>query len=256
MTEERIVAYLLEELPTEELERFEDECFAQETWPDEIYLVEEDLIDDYLRNLLTPQQRLHFEQNYLTTAARLGRVRKAAALIRHVDEHLPAAPAIAAESPIKQTWAEWFRALGGSHSWALRVAVASVAVAVIAGSWWLSRDHALPPQTIATLTLKVSQSDRAGGVQPARAPLTPETDALKISLTLPNPPAQPVSYRVQLENVDGETKTAELAGQDAQSVSVLIRAAQLTRGQYAVNLFAVKTDGTEQRVGRYFFNVE
>ena len=52
MTDERIIAYLLEELPEDDLERFEDECFAQESWPAQINLVEEDLIDAYLRNEL------------------------------------------------------------------------------------------------------------------------------------------------------------------------------------------------------------
>ena len=67
------------ELPEEDLERFEDECFAQERWPELIDLAEEDLIDAYLRNDLTPERRRRFEQNYLTTEARLERVSMAAA---------------------------------------------------------------------------------------------------------------------------------------------------------------------------------
>jgi hypothetical protein len=253
MTEERIVAYLLDELPEAELERFEDECFAQEGWPAEINLVEEDLIDDYLRGALAPEQQLRFEQTYLTTAARVERVRKAAALLRHVNEHQPVA---LTTSVTQQTWAGRFRAFWGSQTWAPRVAVALVAVAVIAGVWWLARSRTFQPQTIATLTLNVSNGDRAGGAQPGRVRLTRDIDALKISLTLPGPPAQTVSYRVELSDDDGEIKTAEMAGQDAQSVSVLVPAAQLTRGQYSLKLFAVKTDGTEQRIGTSLFIVE
>src|SRR5690242_13792215 len=86
MTDERIIAYLLEELPEEERERFEDACFAEEEWPEEIATVEDDLIEAYLRNQLTPERRQSFEQHYLVTAARQERVAVAAALLRCVDE--------------------------------------------------------------------------------------------------------------------------------------------------------------------------
>src|SRR5215213_1963188 len=105
MTDERIIAYLLEELPEEELKQFEDECFAQESWPPQVSLVEGDLIDAYLRDELTPGRRQRFEQNYLTTEARRDRVLMAAALLRHVDEQptavLADASVLRAE---QQTW--------------------------------------------------------------------------------------------------------------------------------------------------------
>ncbi len=255
MTEERITAYLLAELSEEELARFEDECFAQEEWPAEVNLVEEDLIDDYLRNLLTPEQRLHFEQNYLSTTARMERVKKAAALLRHIDEYVPAATAIA---PTGHTWAGRLRAFVGSQTRTPRVAMALVAaVIVIASTAWLAlyRD-APPPRSIATLTLSVSNSDRAESTQASRVALMRDNDALKISLRLPDPPAQTLSYRVQVEDDNSEIKSSEIAGQDAQAVSVMLPAAQLAPGQYAVQLFAVKAAGTEQRIGTYFFIVD
>lgn len=87
MDDERIVAYLLGELPEEESERFEDECyFAGEDWPEEVRAAEHDLVDAYLRKELTPKQRQHFEQNYLTSNERQQRVATAAALLRHVSQ--------------------------------------------------------------------------------------------------------------------------------------------------------------------------
>jgi methionine-rich copper-binding protein CopC len=255
MTDEHIVAYLLEELPEEELERFEDECFAQENWPAQLNLVEEDLIDAYLRGELSPEQRRHFKQNYLTTAARLERVRHAAALLRHVGEYEVAPAAPAAERPAAQTWATRFRAFWGGRAWATPAAVALAALAVVFAVWWLARPS-LPPAS-AELTLNVSRGDRAEGVQAARVKLPRDAAALRISLTLPERSAPAANYRVELENADGEKKTLEVIGRDAQTVSVAIPAAQLPRGQYALKLFSVQTDGTEQRIsGSYFFTVE
>jgi methionine-rich copper-binding protein CopC len=257
MTDERIIAYLLEELPEADLERFEDECFAQESWPTQINQVEEDLIDAYLRDELTPERRQGFERNYVTTEARQERVSMAAALLRHIDEYNAASKAAVATPPTEPTWAERFRAFWSSQTWALRAATAIAVVAVIAGALWLSFFRAPSPRTFATLTLTISNNNRAEGAEASKIKLPPNAEALKISLTLPqlSPPA--ARYRVQLENDDGETKSAEVVGKDAQSVLVVIPAAQLARGQYAVKLFAIQTDGTEQRIhGSYFFIVE
>lgn len=255
MTDERIIAYLLEELPEDDLERFEDECFAQESWPTQIDLVEEDLIDAYLRDELIPERRRRFEQNYLTTETRHERVSIAAALLRHIDEY-SASKAPIAVRPTELTWAERFRAFWSSVTWGLRAATAIATVAVIAGALWLSF-RAPSPRTFAALTLSISSNNRAEGAHAGKVKLPPNAEALNISLTLPQQPPPAARYRVELENDNGETKSAEVAGKDAQSVLVVIPAAQLARGQYALKLFAIKPDGSEQRLnGSYFFTVE
>jgi len=64
-------------------------------------------------------------------------------------------------------------------------------------------------------------------------------------------------YRVELENNNGVSKSVEVVEKDAQSVLIDIPAAHLARGQYALKLFAIQTDGTEQRInGSYFFIIE
>jgi hypothetical protein len=257
MTDERIIAYLLKELPEDDLERFEDECFAQEEWPAQINLVEGDLIEDYLRDELTAERRQRFERNYLTTKAREERVVIAAALLRYVDERNATANAAVAVPPPAPTWAERFGAFWRSQTWALRAVTAVAVVALIAGAVWFFFPHGPSPRTFATLTLTISNSNRAGGVQAGKVKLTPDVEALKISLMLPQPPPTAAGYRVELENDNGETKSVEVAGKDTQSVLVVIPAAQLARGRYALKLFAVQTDGTEQRInGSYFFIVE
>jgi hypothetical protein len=261
MTDERIIAYLLKELPEDDLERFEDECFAQEEWPAQVNLVEGDLIEDYLRDELTAEQRQRFEQNYLTTKAREERVVIAAALLRYVDERNATSNAAIAVPPPALTGPERFRAFWRSHTWALRAVTAVAVIALIAGAlWFFFPQRPSPrtlPRTFATLTLTISNSNRAEGAQAGKVKLSPDVEALKISLMLPQPPPTAAGYRVELENDSGETKSVEVAGRDAQSVLVVIPAAQLARGQYALKLFAVQTDGTERRInGSYFFNVE
>ena len=258
MTDEHIIAYLLEELPEDDLERFEDECFAQDSWPaEQINVVEEDLIDAYLRDELTPERRQRFERYYLTTEARQERVIMAAALLRHIDENNAVSKTAVAVPPTELTAAARFRAFWNSQSWALRAAASIAVVAVIAGALWLLLFRAPSPRTFATLTLAISNINRAEGAQADKVKLPPDAEALKVSLTLPRQSPPAARYRVELEDDNGETRSVEVVGNDAQSVLVVIPAAQLARGQYALKLFAVKTDGEEQRInGSYFFNVE
>jgi methionine-rich copper-binding protein CopC len=123
---------------------------------------------------------------------------------------------------------------------------------------WLSLFRAPSPQTFAALTLTINVSNnRAEGAQASKVKLPLNASALKISLTLPERLPTAARYRVELENDNGETKGLEITEQEARSVTVVIPAEQLIRGQYALKLFTTKADGTEQRInGSYFFTVE
>src|SRR5438270_13569731 len=121
MTGESIIAYLLKELPDEELEQFEDECFEQESWPLQVHLAEEDLVDAYLRDELSRERREHFERNYLTTEARQESVRMAAALLRCVDEYNADSQTAVAAPPAELTSADRLRGFWISPTPAFRV---------------------------------------------------------------------------------------------------------------------------------------
>ena len=257
MTEERIIAYLLEELPEDESGRFEEECFAQESWPSRLNLVEEDLIDDYLRHELSPEQRRRFEQNYLTTAARRERVLVAAALLRHLGDCQDDTPVEVVPELTRRTWVERFRAFWGGQGWPLRALVPVGLVCVIAASLWFALPRSTTTPRVFTLALTASASNRAEGSQPVAVKIPGDVDRLKISLMLPERTPPAARYRVEVDNDRGETVPLEVDAQDDRSVSVVLPANRLARGQYALNLFAVKPDGAEQPVGGgYFFNVE
>jgi hypothetical protein len=255
MNDERIVAYLLGELPDEESERFDEECFAGEDWPEEVRAAEHDLVDAYLRYELTPEQRQHFEQNYLTTEKRMKRVATAAALLGHVET-------LGEEKTSEQkqsgpTWINSFIAVWHRQSWALRAGLAVGVVAVVVGAVWLARSRSSAPRSFATLTLTIADSNRAEGAQPNRVKIPPGTDALRIYLRLPGEAAGAARYRVELEKEEGEKSPVGVVGRDPETITVEIPADQLNRGEYALRLFTVRPDGAEQRVGGlYFFILE
>jgi hypothetical protein len=255
MNDERIVAYLLGELSEDESEQFEEECFAGEDWPEEVRAAEHNLVDAYLRYELTPEQRQHFERNYLTTEKRLKRVATAAALLGHVET-------LGGEKTSEQkrggpTWINSFIAVWHRQSWALHAGLAVVVVAVVVGAVWLARSRTNAPRSLATLTLTIADSNRAEGAQPNRVKLPPGTDALRVYLKLPGEAVGAARYRVELEKEEGDKSPVGVVGRDDDTITVEIPTDQLKRGEYALRLFAVGPDGAEQRVsGLYFFIIE
>jgi anti-sigma-K factor RskA len=84
-----IVSYFLGRLSEEESARLEDLCFEDEAVAERVFAIESELIDDYLRGALPPEERRLFECNYLVTDQRLERLEFAAAFRRQV---LPGGP--------------------------------------------------------------------------------------------------------------------------------------------------------------------
>jgi anti-sigma factor RsiW len=267
--DERINAYLLGELPEEEAERFEDECFAGENWPGQLNLAEEDLIDEYLRGALTPERRRRFEENYLTTDARVERVRMAAALLRHVDSHATSADAsrvvsanaarVTSFKPPKESRREsWFGALWGGRTFVPRAALSfALLLIVVAGAFMIYRLTAPSSRAIVLVALTPTNAERGAGAEPTKVNLPSDAGALRVSLTLPEGVTPSARYRVELDDGEGKTESLEAEGHDARTVSVSIPASRLARGTYALRLYALTAESVEQRVkGSYLFSVE
>src|SRR5512133_1807767 len=81
-----IARYLLGELPEEQQAEIEDRAFADKQYLASITAVENDLIDEYVRNELRGVERQRFEKQFLASAERRKRVEFARALANVVDE--------------------------------------------------------------------------------------------------------------------------------------------------------------------------
>ena len=254
MTDDRTTAYFLDELPQDEAEQFEEQCFSQPEWPEmELEAAEEDLIQAYVKNELSPERRRRFEENYLTTDARRERVLFARSFLRVVCSAGQPAPAPA--------WTQ--RVIGFLKSLVfapgvpvLKFGTLFVTLGLAAALLWLSFRTA-PPQTFAHRNLAISYSARGEGSQIQRVTLPLAEDALRISLALPQPAPQGSTYRVQWEEVKRSLGDLNIEKQDANSISVIIPANKLTIGQYTLKLFRKNPDGTDERLpGNYYFNVD
>jgi hypothetical protein len=246
--QERLRRYLLGQLTDGARDEIEQDLLANDELFEELLVLEDELADEYVDGRLEQADRPNFENHFLATPERKQNLRFARALNRYVTTHEKRRESIGRSGP---------SGLWSSRSWPLRMAAAFAVVAIIAGALWFFFPRQPSPRNFATLTLTISPNTRDQGVQAPRTKLPLGKDALRIFLRLPNPPPPAAGYRVQLLDTNGESISLGIAGQDAQSVVVEIPGSQLRRGQYALNLFTIKADGTEQRIsGSYYFILE
>lgn len=242
--QKRIRLYLLGQLSDGAGEELEQEILTNGELFEELLMAEDELIDDYLASKLDQNERTRFEQHFLSTPERHEQLRFARALNRHVT----------ASTQRENDHSSFWQSFRRSPAFPFRAAVAIVLVALISGLGWFFLNRSQAPQTFATLNLTISQSIRGEGTQVPRITLPLSQDALKIVLRLPDQSPRAGRYRVELESDNGQTKSLETVAPDEQSVTVLIPVSELKRGQYSLKVFAVGSNGADQRInGNYFF---
>ena len=248
VTDEQITAYLLRELTAAEAEQFEERCFAQEEWPAELDVAEQELIDAYLINELSKDRRSRFETNYLTTDVRKARVLTSRSLHQILCPEL--LPEITAWSNVK---AFWQRPL----VWRTAIAVFVLAVGIWLLAPLVTKVRQLPG-SFTVIALGLSSSDTGTSFPSKRVALPLATDTLEVHLKLPEEQSpDTVNYRIQWENANGVLGELKAKSRDGERLVVFIPAAKLRPGWYVLKLYEIKRDGTERRVsGRYFFTAE
>jgi len=125
--DDRAVRYLLDELPAEERDVFEDEYFDDGEAHAALLAAEDDLIDRYCEGTLPGEQRQRFEERYLATPEGRERVAFASALVRYAAAHRAPAPAEAPRAPVRH-------ALRLGLAWAAAILLAATAVVALLGA--------------------------------------------------------------------------------------------------------------------------
>lgn len=130
-----VVRYLLGDLPEEALIQVEDRAFSDQEYLRLIEAVETDLIDAYVRNQLSADERRQFEGRFLASVERRKKLEFAQAWSRVADE-AKAAPQdsrAADRQEARRSWREMFAFLRGP---APAFAMAAVAVLLVGVSVW------------------------------------------------------------------------------------------------------------------------
>ena len=80
---------------------------------------------------------------------------------------------------------------------------------------------------------------------------------IKVNLAIPEEERGAKGYSVKLINGDVSQSDLPVDQRDDQSITIKIPVSSIARGSYAIQVFSIKPDGTQQRIpGSYYFDVE
>ena len=263
-----LVRYLLGELPPAEADTLDERSVVDPDFFDHLEAVENDLVDGFIREELSPDLRDRFTRGYLAAGPRAEKLRFASALRRagraH-DESLAKPQArTATVLPMKPRASK-------PVPWLLPVA-ATIAVVGL-GVWFLPQNQDLPTDTPATQqATRDPQPASPGPAQPAAPPADappPTRQETLFAFTLSAPrrgiddratitlpaTAESVTLRAELEMDDFPRYRAIL--KDPASDRVLWRSSPLTvESQGAARVVPVMIPARHFATQRYFLELE
>lgn len=128
--EKLIARYLLGDLPEEEQVAIEDRAFSDQEYLALVTAVENDLIDEYVRQELSATERQQFETRFLASTERRQRVEFAKALARVPEQTVVSERA-------KWSWRDSLYALISGLNPAAKFAAVAVMLLLLVGGAWL-----------------------------------------------------------------------------------------------------------------------
>ena len=254
-----IRAYLLGTLDTALKTEVEERIlYAPEVY-EELLMVEEELIDQYLAGGLSKLERQHFETHFLITAERQNNLRFGQLLKRYLNSQPD--PAAAAVSHVEKVAPApkpfmFSPALTGSRP-LLTFCVAGVVLLGIVLLGWItvrkpamrSRQRSADPVVVVTLA---TASDTAKQVN-----VPPKGYNLKLELELKNASFHNYKFELFRENKSVQTSAAlpiEAKGEQ-YVIPLTITGEVLSPGDYQVKLSGVSESGSDEFIQNYSFRV-
>ena len=238
--------YLLHDITDEEEAAIEQRLLSDDAFFQELEVMREELVDEYVAEQLTAKERASFKNGFLASPAGKKHLAFAQTLNHYFSSHSGARS--------KSRWTDRSNAFWTSRTNLLKTAAAFAGVVLVATILLLSRPDS--PQSYVTHTLASSSSTRGDQVEEKTFKL--KDQGLRAILLLPSPTTSETKYRAQLLNDKGEVENSVgIAASDTKSVTVEIPAKSLPSGRYVFQLYAIGNDAKPQRIpGNYHFTVE
>lgn len=261
-------SYLLGTLDSDRRTQLEDTVLSDSETYEELLIVEEELIDQYVAGGLSDLEQQQFEAHFLITAERQKNLRFGQMLNRYVNSpRVPIAqkdPAAAADPPVKNSaparrrFSSSLSSLAGLRAMALSlIAVAVLGLLVLC---WLAlrslgRSGPHTDEPVVTVTLLPGSKTARGTPQSVNVP--PKGYKLKLELGLANSGFRNYKSELFRENKSVETR-GELrieAKGDQFVVPVTLTGEMLSPGDYQVKLSGVLESGVDEFIEKYSFRV-
>jgi len=263
--------YLLGNLEAERRAALKESILCDAGIYEELLVVEEELIDEYITNNLSPSERQQFETNFLITAERQNSLRFGRVLRRYLDSQPFFVPpdeipvTTGRQDEIDAPATKFFSFAAGSFA---RTTTLAVSTAVVVGLVTLTlfcwRANRKPEQPTVqanssqplTVTLTPGSMRSEGTVTP-RVSVPPKGVNVRLDLQVSNPNFH--NYKSELFR---ESKSLQTAGElkaepqgEQHVVPWTITGDVLSPGDYQVKLSGVVESGPDEFIDNYSFRV-
>ncbi len=262
--------YLLGSLEADHRAVLEESILCDAKVYEELLVIEEDLIDRYLANELSPSERQQFDTHFLVTAERQKNLHFGRLLSRYLAsepvlvpaDEVPVARQTEIPAPAKKILP--FAALPISRGAGLAVSAAVVAsIAIIVLACWVSTRKAAQNTVLGDSSelVKVSLtpgSQRSEGGATQRVSLPPKAVKVRLELQVANSNFQ--NYKSELFREKDSLQTseelkAETNPEKQHIIPWTIAGAVLSPGDYKVKLSGVLNSGQDEFIDSYSFHV-
>ena len=260
--------YLLGSLAEDRRAALEESILSDPGVYEELLVIEEELIDQYLGNNISPSERYQFETHFLITAERQRNLRFGRLLKRYLTSQpvvVPAEDIPAAVSQREKPAPAKFPFAGGTFARGPFLAVAAAVVAALALivllCWVATRrpeQHAVQQDSSRVIPVTLMPgSVRSGGAVTQRVSVPPKGVNVKLELQVTDRIFK--NYKSELFRENESVQTADELKTDPNGdphiVPWTIPGEVLSPGDYQVRLSGVLDSGQDEFIDNYSFRV-
>lgn len=265
---ETIRHYLLGQATQEDSARLEEQLLTDGAFFQELLIVEDELIDQYLGDELAPAERQSFETHFLLAPEHRRKLGFGRALHRYMDAAASSEPLDAAENlsdenpgvvkpPPKRGLFSFLPFSNPLISYSLAAAI----MLIVGGVSWVVLNNwrqQTPPQpgNVYVVTLTPGLTRDSGEIRKFTIP--PDSGTIRLQLALPDNQYQ--SYEAVLHDSSGDIlltksnlKAQSVSAQPALLVDIVPNL--IPSGDYRITLSGLTADGNSESVTSYSFRV-
>jgi hypothetical protein len=257
--QENLRLWLLGLLSQEQSESLEQRLITDNRVFDEISVVEDELIDEYLSDELSERERGAFESFFMNSLERERQFKVGKAWRNYIEREDPFGkrrsdsttqnlPTFAKQQP------SFLASLG-----AYRIPLAATLLILVAGIVWVAyRSGSTTPDRSLVVVLEPAIQTREGGSLP-QVVVPRDTEIIKLHAKLPK--GESKSYRATLSDADGnniltiDQPTVDTSGSEIDVVIMPVLAHRMNSGQYKLQLDNLYPDGRTENAASYRFVV-
>lgn len=266
--------YLLGSLATEQQAEFEERLLTSDEVHEELVIVEDELIDEYLREQLSPSDRESFESHFLAASEHQEKLRFARTFRKYVAAESAVRPQEVAAVPLSERDTVEFPRPKTSHPTESRLGflpirnpiydyamTAAVLLLVVGISWIAWRNLNSSPRDPGSVLSFVLSPGLSRGDAEGRNRLTVPADTGTVRLQLLLAEHRHESYEATLVDAEGRTLTTKRnlpkeVTNGQPGVVLDVAASLMPAGDYQVKLNGVNPDGNSESVASYSFRIQ